>query len=136
MAAPSGNVYSQVWTLENALPRFIDALEFSKTDDCLCLQDAIIHSGIPSRTFYYLAENHEDLQTIKEDIHVQIISRINKGALKDNFVASPAIWRMKQLGEKDEQHINQTGTTKQEITVSSMQTKEQIEELKKKFESE
>jgi hypothetical protein len=48
MAAEKGNKYAQEWTLENALPRFEDALKYAKeSDECLCLQDAIAQNGIP-----------------------------------------------------------------------------------------
>lgn len=134
-----GNKYAQEWTLENALPRFEDAYKFAYEDSsCLCLQDAIMQTGIPSRTFYQLAKNHDVLQTIKEDIHDVIISRVNRLAL-DKIApvpASPAIWRMKQLGERDEQHINQNIAAKSEITVADKETLKAVEDLKAKFEGE
>jgi hypothetical protein len=43
---------------------------------------------------------------------------------------------MKQLGERDEQHINTTGTTKTEITVTSREAQEQVNDMIKKFETE
>lgn len=107
MAAEKGNKYAQEWTFENALPRFEDALKFAKeNDDCLCLQDAILQTGIPVSTFKYLVENQKVLASIKEEIHAVIISRINKGALRDTLTSTPAIWRMKQLGEKDQSHLD------------------------------
>jgi hypothetical protein len=139
MAAPKGNKYAQEWTFENALPRFEDALKYAREDNtCLCLQDAIIQSGIPSRTFYYLVDNHEVLQNIKQDMNDVIISRINRLALDVHVPcpASPAIWRMKQLGERDEQHIVQTGTMKQEVSVTSKEAQKEVDNLIKKFESE
>lgn len=137
MAAPIGNKYTQEWTLENALPRFEDALIFAENDDeCLCLQDAIFQTGIPGRTFYYLCANQEVLQTIKNDIMDQIVRRVNRLALKDLAPAAPAIWRMKQLGEKDEQHVNSNVTSKNEITVMDEETKKAVEDMRKKFEEE
>ena len=139
MAAPKGNKYAQEWTLENALPRFKDALEFAETDNtCLCLQDAIYFSGIPYTTFYYLAENQEVLNSIKQQIMQAVIRRINRLAL-DRITpcpASPAIWRMKQLGERDEQHINTTGSTKTEIIVTSKDAQKEIDNMIEKFEAE
>lgn len=139
MTAEKENKYAQEWTLENAQPRFEDALEYATTDEsCLCLQDAIFKSGIPSRTFYYLSGNHIVLQTIKEDIHNRIISRINKNAL-DRVLpspASPSIWRMKQLGEKDEQHIKQTGTMEQKVIVTDQKTSEEVQIMIDKFKNE
>ena len=132
---------AQVWTLENATPRFEDALKFAKEDStCLCLQDAIMQTGIPSRTFYELSNTHDYLQIIKEDVHAAIISRINRLALKqkDAVPAAPAIWRMKQLGEKDQQYIeqDQTVSMKQEIIVADQETKKETEKLLKKFQDE
>lgn len=137
MAFEKGNKYSQEWTLENALPRFVDALEYSRSsDDCLCLQDAIAQTGIPYSTFDYLANNHDVLRLIKESIKNEVIRRVNRLAINDLAPASPAIWRMKQLGERDEQHINQTGTTKTEITVNSKEAQKEVDDLIQKFESE
>lgn len=136
MAFEKGNKHAQEWTLENAEPRFKDALKFAEeSDECLCLQDAIFETGIPYSTFYYLADNQPVLEAIKKDIQQAIIKRINRNALWDNFEASPAIWRMKQLGEKDQQYIDQnvTGSTKSEIVVSSKETAEEIKKLKDRF---
>jgi hypothetical protein len=139
MAAPKGNNYAREWTLENALPRFEDALEYARTNEaCLCIQDAIAQTGIPYSTFDYLANNQEVLRTIKESIKAEVIRRINRFAL-DKLTpcpASPAIWRMKQLGERDEQHINTTGTTKTEISVTSKEAQKEVDKLIKKFEDE
>lgn len=137
MAAPIGNKYAQQWTLENAQPRFEDALKFAQeNENCLCLQDAIIYSGIPNRTFLYLTENHEVLRTIKQDLRDVIISRVNRLALRDQAPASPAIFRMKNLGEIDEQHVVNSGSMKQEVVVSSKEAAKQLEELKDKFDKE
>jgi len=139
MAFEKNNKYAQEWTLENAQPRFEDALKYATdNEECLCLQDAIYESGIPSRTFYYLSGNHDVLQIIKEDIHNRIISRINKNALDKVLPApaSPSIWRMKQLGEKDEQHIKQTGTMEQKVIVTDQKTSEAVQEMIDKFKNE
>lgn len=136
MPFQKGNKLAQEWTLENALPRFEDALEYAETnDECLCLQDAIYYCAIPYTTFYYLADNHDVLNSIKTQIMQSVIRRINRMALKDESPASPSIWRMKQLGERDEQTIN-TNQTKQEIIVSSKEQKNTIDELFKKLDDE
>lgn len=137
MAAPKGNKYAAQWTLENALPRFEDALVFAETDnDCLCLQDAKFKTGIPSRSFDYLVDNHEVLRSIKQDIMNHIISRVNRLAIKDQAPAAPSIWRMKQLGERDEQTVNNNITGKQDITVSDSETAKALEEMRRKFDEE
>jgi hypothetical protein len=139
MSAPIGNKYAQEWTLENALPRFEDALKFAETDDtCLCLQDAIYSTCIPYTTFYYLCDTQEVLNCIKKNIHDAVIRRINRLALdKVSAVpAAPAIWRMKQLGERDEVHQTVTSDNKTSIAVTSKETEKQIGKLIKKFETE
>lgn len=132
-----GNRYAQEWTLENALPRFEDALKYAEDDDaCLCLQDAIAQTGIPSRSFYELAKNHPVLQSIKQDIAEQIIRRVNRFSLDriSPSPASPAIWRMKQLGEKDQQYVEQVTKNDTKIVVSSDEAAEEIKKLKERFE--
>lgn len=116
-----GNKYAQEWTLENAKSRFEDALKYAtEDDDCLCLQDAIFYSGIPSSTFYYLADNHKVLENLKRDINSVIISRINRLAIRDQAPATAAIWRMKQLGEKDEQHVKQEITNRPILNIDPL----------------
>lgn len=137
MAFEKGNKANQEWTLENALPRFKDALKYATEDEeCLCMQDAVFITGIPTTTFYYLIDNHDELKSIKQDINDQIIRRINKHALQNKFASSPAIWRMKQLGERDEQHINTNQTSKTEITVTSKEAQKELDNLIEKFEKE
>lgn len=132
-----GNKYAQEWTLENALPRFEDALKYASEDDeCLCLQDAIARSGIPYSTFDYLAVNQCVLGIIKESIKAEIIRRVNRLAIRDIAPASPAIWRMKQLGEREEQFINNSGSTKTEIVVNSKEASDELERLRNKFDAE
>ena len=104
------NKAAQKWTLENAEPLFLKALDFAKSDDdCLCVQDAISESGIPYVTFYYLADKHPVLNDIKTSINNEVIRRINRGALKGDFNPASSIWRMKQLGERDKQEIEHSG---------------------------
>jgi len=109
MVFEPGHKYSEVYNLENALPRFEDALKFAtENEDCLCLQDAKYKTAIPSRTFDHLVDTHDILRSIKQDIMEQIVRRVNRLAMKDQAPAAPAIWRMKQLGEKDQQFIDQS----------------------------
>jgi hypothetical protein len=139
MSAPKGNKYASEWTLENAKPRFEDALKFAETDEtCLCLQDAIYHSGIPYSTFYYLADNQEVLEDIKKGINAAVIRRVNRLALEriQPVSATAAIWRMKQLGERDEQHINTTGSTTTNVVVSDAKAAKAVNDLIEKFEKE
>ncbi len=108
MAAEPNNRYAQMYTEDEALNLFKDMFEFSKTDDCLCVQDAFLHVGMPCSTFYYLIKVRQELEDIKKDIDAQVISKVNKGALTGDFQPTASIWRMKQLGESDKQEILQT----------------------------
>lgn len=139
MTLKKGDKIAQEWNVENALPRFEDALKYAEENDaCLCLQDAIYISGIPYSTFYYLADSQSILDNIKKGINSAIIRRINRLALEREkpVQASAAIWRMKQLGERDEQHINTNQTSKTEITVTSKEAQKELDNLIEKFEKE
>jgi hypothetical protein len=104
-----GNKYAQEWNLENALPRFEDALKYAEENpDCLCLQDAIRVSAIPNSTFYYLCDTQPVLDRYKKDMNAAIISRVNKAALKGELKETASIFRMKQLGERDKIDIDHT----------------------------
>jgi hypothetical protein len=106
MAAAKNNRYNQVYNLEQATELFLNMLEYAKTDDCLCIQDAVLNENLPISTFYSLIKQHKDLEDIKKDIDAAIISKVNKGGLTGDFNPTASIWRMKQLGERDERDIN------------------------------
>jgi len=109
MAAPKGNQYTRKYTEEEAVRLFTEGLEWAKSsEDCLCIQDIILHTGIPTTTFFDLPKQFDVLKSIKKDMHSAIISRINKGAVNSEFAAAPAIWRLKQMGESEQQNINVT----------------------------
>ncbi len=108
MSAPKGNKYTQKYTEEEAIPIFERMAEFSQTEDCLCIQDAFLHVGLPSSTFYHLVEKFDVLETIKKDIMANVIARVNRHGLKGEFNATASIWRMKQLGEIDSKEVKNT----------------------------
>lgn len=73
----------------------------------LSMQSIVLYNGIiPYSTFYYLLEKFPVLDSYKRQLNDIIIERINNGALLGDFVPAPSIWRMKQLGEKDKQEID------------------------------
>jgi len=109
MAAPKNNDYTRKYTDDDALEYFNKALTYSVEDDeCLCIQDAIFHCGMPYSTFYDLASKSKVLETIKKDIAENVIRRVNKGGLKSKLNPAMSIWRLKQMGEKDKQEIDHT----------------------------
>ena len=126
-----GNRDAEKWSLEKAEELFNKAYECALTNkDCLCVEDAIYHSGIPFSTFYNLSKKSTVLEDIKKDINRAILRRINKKGLNGEFNATMSIWRLKQLGEQDKQVIEQNTTTTE---LTSEERKERIESLKNKM---
>ncbi len=104
-----GNKASEKWTEKEALDAFNGLYLYTKSNNkVLSLQQAYIEYGIPPSTYYYLTEKFPVLEKIKKGMHDVIIARINSGALTGDYVPTPAIWRMKQLGESDKQEIDHT----------------------------
>ena len=126
-----GNRDAEKWSLEKAEELFNKAYEYALTNkDCLCVEDAIYHSGMPYSTFYDLAKKNAVLENIKKDIARAILRRINKKGLQGDFNPAMSIWRLKQLGEQDKQVIEQNTTTTE---LTSEERKERIEALKNKM---
>jgi len=125
-------------TAEEWLSIFEEMREYleDQKNEIYSIQDVFTYFRIPHDVFYSKIKGSEEIASIKNDIVAMIISRINKGALLGTYAPSPAIFRLKQLGERDEQHINTTANTKQEITVVSKEAQKAIDEMIKKFEDE
>ena len=128
MGAPKGNKYTQKYNEDEAIEVFLSMLEYSKTDECLCIQDAVLNAEMPISTFYNLIEKHKVLEDIKRDIDAAIISKVNRGGLKGDFNPTSAIWRMKQLGEKDKTEVHNKNED------LSPPTPEEMKEAKKRIE--
>lgn len=121
MAAEQNNTYAQKYSLDEALPLFLEMLEYSLSDECLCVQDAFLHIKMPSSTFHYLIDKYKVLEDIKKDINANVISKVNKGALKGDFQPTASIWRMKQLGERDKTEVTQTNIDATPLTPEEIQ---------------
>lgn len=105
-----GNQAAATWTEEAAVNMLLSMCDFAMhDDDVLCFTDACVKSGYSPSHVAYLVNRFPVLEDIKKDVQNYIASRINKGALTGGYVATPAIWRMKQLGEKDQQFQEITG---------------------------
>lgn len=83
-------------------------------DDILCFEDACHSIGWRGSKVDYWIKKIPIFENLKKDIQKQIIRRINKKSLKGDFVPSPAIWRMKQLGEIEIKEVKQDLTTQGE----------------------
>ena len=95
------------------LRKFSEIIKNTKDDeDILCFQDACLSIGWRSSKVEYWANKIPVFENIKKDIQDIIISRVNKNALTNKFNSTAAIWRMKQLGEKDKTEQNITLTDK------------------------
>lgn len=100
--------YAAVWSDESLVIVFEEVLEAAENDDeVLCLEDAIRKTNIPYSTYYQHAKNQPHLERLKDDAMRAIKRKINKGTLKEGMPPAPAIWRMKQCGEKDTSEVNQ-----------------------------
>ena len=102
-----GNRDAEKWTIEEVEKIIFQMLDNCKNDkNILCLQDAIHSVDLYSSSLNYLIEKYPVFESIKGDMNSIIIGRINNGALKGLFVPTPAIFRMKQCGEKDESAVD------------------------------
>jgi len=102
------NKAAEHWTEQQAIEVFEAALLNADNPNILCTQAAYRQAGIRPSTFHYLLEKFPVLESYKKDIEARIIETVNEGAIKGSFSAAPAIWRMKQLGEKDTSSIDHT----------------------------
>ena len=102
-----GNKAGEVWSRED-VEKLMDDMRTnaSNNDDILCLQDAIRSVGLYSSGLNYLLNRFPEFETIKKDIQDVIVCKVNRNALKGDFNPTASIWRMKQLGERDESNIN------------------------------
>ena len=113
MAAPIGNNYGEVYTLENELPIFQNMVEEAKKGKFLSVQEAVMLCPYSRQAFYYLCERFKELDILKKELNDIIIANVNRKALEGDYNPTASIWRMKQLGERDEKAIDHT--TKGEV---------------------
>ena len=135
-----GNKAAEKWTEQNTYDVFMRMLSVAQEDEeVLCIQDVLHHPEIKlyRSGMDYLLEKFPVFGKYKKDIQDAIVSRINKGALNGDLVSTPAIFRMKQLGEEEKQVHEVTQNIRQSnIIVDSKQDKEVVNALLSKFESE
>lgn len=93
-------------TLESALPVFENLLDKCIKGEYLSIQACQINSGFGHSVFYDLIDQYPELEDIKKQMNDAIIMNVNEQALKFKFAPAVAIWRMKNLGEKDKQEVD------------------------------
>ena len=106
-----GNKAAAKWTEDNVHEIFMQMRKIAEYDpDVLCLQDVIKHPevGLYRSGLDYLLEKFPEFGKYKKDIQDIIVARVNRGALKGDYSGTPAIFRMKQLGEEDKTNIDHT----------------------------
>jgi hypothetical protein len=116
MAAPLGNKFGE--RCPNVVLRKLAQMYNNAKNDnnVLSFQDACFSVGWRPSKIAYWTSKLKAFELFKKDIQDAIISRINKNALVGDFNATASIWRMKQLGETDQQTVNQTIDMKVETT--------------------
>lgn len=130
-----GNKAAEKWSEEYAIWVFDEAFNNAiQNDDILCAQDAFFSVELRPTTAHYLIKKFPVLESFKKDIHEAVICRVNSGALKSKMNNAAAIWRMKQLGEKDQQYMQTDNTNKNLNKELTGEEKEhEIKELKKQL---
>jgi len=103
-----GNKAAQAMSDEAMENMFHEMIEYAMDDanEALALQDVYLKFNMGKSTFCYRCSKNENLAELKESICDAITARVNRGAMKGEYVPSPSIWRLKQLGEKDSSSIN------------------------------
>jgi hypothetical protein len=102
-----GDKAAEKWTPEDAEAAILKVRQ-AAIDGARSIQGAILDAGLYSSGFDYLLEKYPNLGSYKKDIQNIIVHTINTGGLDGEYNAAMSIWRMKQLGEKDKQEIEQT----------------------------
>ena len=124
-----GNKAAEKWSEEEAVKAFEEMLDFAMSNiKVLSVQQAYIDYGMHPATYYYLTEKFPVLESIKKGINDIIIARVNEGAITNEMNPTASIWRMKQLGEKDERHIDQTVEDKRKTVNDLFPTDDELDE--------
>lgn len=127
-----GNKDAEKWTEEEVLDKLEEMYDNSSNDDnILCFKDACISVGYRDSHIDYFFKKFPVFEFYKKDIQSVIVSRINRNALRNKFNATAAIWRMKQLGEKDTAEVKQTN-----VNYNAELTKEEIKDISDTLEDE
>jgi hypothetical protein len=126
-----GNKDAEKWTVENAYDLFEEMFLNSEEDNnILCFNDACKSVEFRHSHIEYIIKKFPVFEDYKKDIQETIISRINKEALTNNFNSTASIWRMKQLGERDNKEVDVYDKRK---TLSNEEREDRIKELKLKL---
>jgi hypothetical protein len=123
-----GNKEAEKWTFEEVEKLFEKMYDLALTDSSiLSFQGACLAVNYRSSHVDYFIKKFPVFENTKKDIQNVIVNRVNEGALKGTLVSTPAIFRMKQLGEVDESSYNMKNNGGSfETTVSQLSTDELV----------
>lgn len=102
----SGSKLNQKYTKSEVIGVFEKLADQCIAGEYFSIQECQMYSGMRPRTFYEYAEKYPELEDIKQQMNDAIIANINRGALKGDFNPASAIWRMKNLGERDKSEVD------------------------------
>lgn len=126
-----GNTAAEKWTIENSSEVFEKMYDNAcKDSSILCFSDACFSVEMRDSHIDYLIKKFPVLENLKRDIQKRIVSRINKGALEQEYQATAAIWRQKMLGERETTETINT-TTNINIDLNEEQKQEALNRVKK-----
>lgn len=100
-----GSKIAQKYDMDEVTKTFEMLVERCKDGEFLSIQECTMHSNMNPRTFRYYCKQYPKLNELKEAMNDYIIANVNRMALSGKFNPASAIFRMKQLGEKDNNNI-------------------------------
>ena len=101
-----GSTLHQKYNKEEVLEVFEKLAQACINGEYLSIQECQMNSGMRPRTFYEYAEKYPELEDLKRQMNDGIIANVNRMGLEGKFNPTAAIWRMKNLGEKDRQEVD------------------------------
>ena len=126
-----GHTAAEKWTEDESVELLEKMYQNSCNDtEILCFSDACYSVKTRDSMIDYLIKKFPVLEKLKGDIRKRIVSRINKGALNQNFHATAAIWRQKMLGERETTETINTNTNIN-VDLNEEQKKEALDTIKK-----
>lgn len=126
-----GNKAAEKWVEDDVLDLFEKMYKNACEDsNILCFSDACYSVKMRDSHIAYLVKKFPVFENSKQDIQKRIVSRINKGALSQEYQATASIWRQKMLGERETTETINT-TTNINVDLNEEQKQEALNRVKK-----
>ena len=113
-----GNKEAEKWSDERMIEILEDCYQevYNNPNRLLSIADVLVYVRatykMSSSSFFAKVKANKVLESIKSDINILLLSRINKGSIEGDYNATACIWRMKQLGERDPDKQDQVDALK------------------------